>query len=112
MLIGMLQQLRRTALTGSGGRCVLRRMGEDVGQRALLAAVVEHHEVVEQPALQGVAAAAALGLQGADGLVKGLQHRLGKGCLLLPAVFQPAQLRLLVLALTDQGLIIMAAGLA
>ena len=110
VLVGVLQQFGGAAVAGSCGRCVACGVLKNLGQRAVLAQGVHHTVLVEEPALQGVRALAALLFQAC--------HPVGVGChllhhlLLLLSVpcFHSFQLCLLVLALFDKLLQLWLAG--
>ena len=63
MQVGVLQELRRTAVAGSGWGHGVRVLAEDVDKVALLALGVEHAISREEPTLQLVAHLLALALK-------------------------------------------------
>ena len=66
MQVGILQQLRGSAFSGSGRWCTLRSRGEDLGQRLALTSCIQHLVLLEKPLLQSGGTTFALLLEGGD----------------------------------------------
>ena len=99
---GILQQLGGTALARAGWWHVLRRVAEDVGERAPLTLLVHHQELVEEPALQGIGALLAFVFQQRYLVLRASYLVFCFYQPLLPAFLQSVELGFLELTLPDE----------